>query len=224
MRLLLVNPNTDPAVTERMAQVARCAASRGTEVTAVSAPSGIGLIATAADTERAGEAVAELLSERQASFDAAVIAAFIDPGLRQARAVVSKPVTALVEASMRAAGSRRLAVLVLADTLIPLVQSLAGAYGLGDRLAGVYVPPAVFAEVVAEPERFDDLFRQGCLHVVERYGAEAVIIGGGPFAGTAERIARQVPVPVLDPVVCAVREAERLAATPAPAGRAGGCR
>ena len=74
MRILVVNSNTTPAVTARIADAAREVASPGTTVTAVSAPFGLPLIVTRADWLVAGPATLAALSSYRGTYDAAVIA------------------------------------------------------------------------------------------------------------------------------------------------------
>ena len=85
MRLLLLNPNMTEAVTERLATVARAIASPGTEILPVTAPRGFPYISSRAEAQVAGALVLEMLAERAGTFDAAIVAAFGDPGLFPAR-------------------------------------------------------------------------------------------------------------------------------------------
>ena len=58
-----------------------------------------------------------------------------------------------------------------------------------------------------------------CKAAVEEDGAEALILAGAPLAGLAWRIAADVPVPLVDPIAAAVKQAEaarRPAFTPPP--------
>ena len=79
MRILLVNPNTDPAATARMLAAARRLVPATTTITAVAAESGLVQCAAAAP------AVVQSIAARRGTFDAAIIAAFSDPGLAAAR-------------------------------------------------------------------------------------------------------------------------------------------
>ena len=93
MKVLFVNPNTSVSVTERIAGVARAAASVGTEVLAVTAPCWRALYR---DPRRGGDRRArgyelELLAEHAPGCDVAVIAAFADPGLGGARELLPMP-------------------------------------------------------------------------------------------------------------------------------------
>ena len=49
-----------------------------------------------------------------------------------------------------------------------------------------------------------------CERAVEEDGAKAIIIGGGPLSGMADKIADELSVPVLDGVICATLRAEAI--------------
>ena len=49
-----------------------------------------------------------------------------------------------------------------------------------------------------------------CCRTVTENEADVVILGGAPLAGLAERIKQRVPVPLVDGVAAAVRQAEVL--------------
>ncbi len=212
MRLLLVNPNTTAAVTERMGRLARRAAGAGTEIDTVSAASGLALIETLEQSAVAGDAVVRLLVQRVADFDAAIIAAYSDPGLKQARKQIPKPVVGIAEASMieAAAGGRRFAIVTIGGVMIEYLRHLAGEAGVREQLAAVRALDAPFAAVASDPAAFVPEFREATRHAIDE-GAEAIVIGGGPLAGIAERLAGEFPVPLLDGVACAVWRAQQLA-------------
>lgn len=211
MRLLLINPNTTRAVTERLGVAARRAAAPGTEITAVSADSDLPIITTAAESRAAVPAVLSALERHGAGHDAVVIAAYSDPGLEEARARASVPVFAIAEASMLEAAGRakRFVVVTAGPGLVETLRQLAERYGVGDRLAGIRLLPQGLVALAASPERHLDAFRQACRAAIAEDGAGAIVIGGGPMAGLAGRLQPELPVPILDGVACAVRRAER---------------
>src|SRR5690606_22259343 len=103
-------------------------------------------------------------------------------------------------------------VLVLGAQLGGLLRELAAAYGVADRLAGIRLLQASFEAVFYDPDGHVDVFRAACRSAIEQDTVDAIIVGGGPLAGLAEQLAPEMPVPLLDGVVCAVRRAEALAA------------
>ena len=69
---------------------------------------------------------------------------------------------------------------------------------------------------VSDVEALCDLIRD-CV----RDGADVVIVAGAPLAGLARQVANEVPVPLVDGISSAVRQAEALARLAAPKATAG---
>ncbi len=212
MRLLLANPNTSQAVTDRIAAVARANASPGTTIHAVTAARGVPYIATRAEAVIGAAAVLELMAEHGGDADAAVVAAFGDPGLGAARELLSIPVTGMAEASMLTACmlGRRFAIVTFSPALGPWYQESVDAAGLGARCSGVHCLDEPFADVAGVAEEKAARLVALCADAVAA-GAEVCILGGAPLAGLAAIVADQVAVPLLDGVAAAVRQAEVLA-------------
>lgn len=213
IRLLIVNPNTTDAVTERLARTAISAATPGTRVVAASAPSAIAVIETPEQSRLAGDAVVRLLVKRAGEFDAAIIAAYSDPGLREARACVSQPVIGIAEASILEAIAQggRFVVIMPGGPLIDYVRQLAIEAGAAQQLAAVREFDAPLALVAADPTKFLAPLREALHRAVVDDRADVIILGGGPLAGIAGGLASEFHVPLLDGVTCAVRRAEWLA-------------
>src|ERR1700675_3321818 len=108
MRLLLVNPNTTASMTAAIAASAAAIARPATVVEAVNPVDGPASIEHDDDERRC---VPGLLAEISAAAerplghrpDAYVVACFGDPGLEQARGLVSAPVLGIAQAAMHAA-------------------------------------------------------------------------------------------------------------------------
>jgi|SRR5271163_3530839 len=89
--LRIVNPNTDPRVTRWLREEASRVAGDSFEVVTVNADSGLTAIQTSAEIEFAAPAVHSAISAAFRPWGA-VVAAFDDPGLSEARALGSTPV------------------------------------------------------------------------------------------------------------------------------------
>ncbi len=100
MRILLLNPNTSTAVTDRMHAVAQDIASPTTEIVPLTAPRGVPYLATRAEAVIGGAIALEMLAEHLPDADAVILAAFGDPGLGAMRELASVPVIGLAEAAM----------------------------------------------------------------------------------------------------------------------------
>jgi len=212
MRVLLANPNTSQAVTDRIAAVARGAASAGTMIQAVTAAAGVPYIATRAEAVIGAYAVLELFAGHAEGADAAVVAAFGDPGLAAARELLAIPVVGMAEAAMLTACmlGRRFGIVTFAPALGPWYQEIVDYNGLGARCSGVHCLDEAFADVAHVAEEKSAQLAALCASAVAA-GAEVCILGGAPLAGLAAVIAQQVAVPLVDAVAAAVRQAETLA-------------
>jgi allantoin racemase len=212
MRILLINPNVTEAVTEMMAAEARRAASPGTEIVPATAPFGVQYIENRVESAIAAHAVLEVLAAQGGEADAAVIAAFGDPGLFAARELMDIPVLGIAEAAMLTAQTlgRRFSIVCLSSRLRTWYLETVALYGFEARLASVRGLDVPIPDIAAARDRFRERLIAECLAAVEEDDAEVAIMGGGPLAGLAREAAAEIPVPVLDGVACAVRLAEML--------------
>jgi Asp/Glu/hydantoin racemase len=213
MRILLVNSNTTPAVTERIGAAARAVASPDTEVTAVSAPFGLPLIVTRADWLAAGPATLAALAQHRGSYDAAVIACFGDPGLDAAKELLEVPVLGISEAAFHAASmlGRRFGVVSFTAALRPMFEDCLAHHGLAARCAGFRMGPAFSGDPGTVAEDRLDLLAALCAESAEQDGAECIILAGGPLAGVAPLLQPRIAVPLVDGTQAAVRLAEAMA-------------
>lgn len=212
MRILFANPNTSVSVTERIAAVARAAASPGTEIVAVTGQTGVPYIATRAEAVIGGRVALELLAEHAPGCDAAVIAAFADPGIGGARELLSIPVIGMAEAAMLTACmlGRRFAIVTFATAMGPWYRECVDYNGLSGRLASIRCVSGGFRDINSVQEEKEAALIEACCLAVEQDEADVVILGGAPLAGLAGKVADRVPVPLVDGVAAAVRQAEVL--------------
>ena len=224
MRLLLINPNTTPAITDRVLKVAREVASPGVKLAAVTGRFGGRYIATRATSVIAGHAALDALAAYRGSYDAVVLACFGDPGLLALKEVCARPVIGMAEASLAAAITlgRRVARVTGGEAWVPMLHEFVAAQGLSDRLAAVVAVKPTGADIARDPEGSLALLEGAISGAVQRNGADVVVLGGAGLAGLAAPLAARISVPVLDSVVCAVRMAEAVAAAaPRRAARGG---
>jgi len=213
VKVLLLNPNTTAEVTGLLYAAGHRAASPGTELVAMTAKRGVPYIATRAEAQIGGAIALEMLAEAGSGFDAAVIAAFGDPGLFGARELFAFPVVGLAEAAMLTACmvGRKFSIVTFSRTLGPWYQECVAMHGLEARCAGIRALDEAFQSIAdVQSEKEDVLVRLANL-AVEQDGADVVILSGAPLAGLAEKVKNRISVPVIDPIVAAVRQAETLA-------------
>lgn len=212
MRILVLNPNTSTGITDRLMAAALAAAAPGTELTALTATRGFPYIATRAEAQVGGAVALEMLAEHHHRFDAAIIAAFGDPGLGGARELFDIPVIGMAEASMLTACmlGRRFAIVTFARALGPWYQECVESHGLLGRLAGIRMLGGAFQSVSDVQEEKEDLLVELAQRAVDEDAADVVILAGAPLAGLAERVKHRIPVPVVDQMAAAIKQAEGL--------------
>jgi Asp/Glu/hydantoin racemase len=213
MKLLVVNPNTSADITGVIGASARRAAAAETEIVLTGGSFGPRYIATRSESAIAAHATLTALAAHLPGCDAAVVAAFTDPGLFAARELAPAPVVGMAEAAMLTAcmlGSR-FAVLTISRRLIPVIRELADAYGLGARLAGVRAVEQSAIDVARAPEAAVDGFAAAGRAALDEDGADVLVLGGAPLAPLDRPLRDRLGVPVLDGIGCAVRQAEVLA-------------
>ena len=212
MRLLLLNPNTSKSVTDRIASAARSVAGPETKLVPVTAPKGVPYIATRAEATIGGAVALEMLAEMHRDFDAAIIAAFGDPGLGGARELVPIPVIGLAEAGMLTACmlGRAFAIVTFSSALEPWYQECVAWHGLQGRCAGVRALSGTFNSISDVQEEKEGLLVELAQRAIDEDGADVVVLAGAPLAGLARRVRERVPVPVVDCVEAAVKQAEAI--------------
>ncbi len=213
MKLLLINPNVTEAVTVAMAAEARRSASPGTEIVPVTAAFGTVYIENRAEAAIGGHAVLDALARHEADCDAAIVAAFGDPGLAAAREFAGIPVFGIAESAMLTAWTlgRRYSIVCLSQRLRCWYIECAEEHGLAGRLASVRALDVPIPDIAQAKDQFRTRLVEECHAAIAADEAEVIIFGGGPIAGLAREVAAEIPVPTLDGVSCAVRLAEAIA-------------
>lgn len=211
MRLLLLNPNTSGAITALLEAAARPAAAAGTEIVAMTARRGVPYIASRTEAAVAAVEVLEMLAEHHAGFDAAIIAAFADPGLGAARESFPIPVVGLAEAGMLTACmlGARFGVVTFTPALEAWYHECIAWHGLTGRCAGVFATVGGFGAIETVQHEKADALVALAIHAVS-CGADVVVLAGAPLSGLAALVRDRIPVPVVDCAAAAVKQAEAL--------------
>lgn len=221
MRILLINPNTTPAVTDLVARHVRTIAGAAATIIPVTGRFGARYIASRAASAIAAHAALDALAEHVAGCDAVYLACFGDPGLAALREVSPVPVIGMAEAACLAAsaGSRRFAIVTGGVLWGPMLTEFVTGIGLRDHLTGVRTVAPTGGEIAADPEAALSALAAACTACATQDGAEAVILGGAALAGLAARIQPDVPVPVL----CSVEAGTRAVLIAGAAPETDGC-
>ncbi len=214
MRILVLNPNTSAEITERLAAAAKAAAAEGTIVTTATATRGVPYISTRAEAQIGGAIALEMLADRYRDHDAAIIAAFGDPGLFGARELFDIPVVGMAEASMLTACmlGRRFAIVTFARALGPWYQECVDMHGLAGRCAGIRMLDDPFESIGDVQDEKEGLLAELAEKAALDLEADSIILAGAPLASLAARVRDKIPVPVVDQMAAALKQAEALVA------------
>jgi allantoin racemase len=211
MRILVVNPNTSVAMTEKIGAAARTVAAPGTEIVAVNPADGpVSIEGYYDEVFSVPGLLAEIAKGEALGVSAHVIACFDDTGLEAARSLASAPVIGIGEAAFHLASlvAHRFAVVTTLSRSIPTIETNLVKYGLAGRCAKVRAcevsvlaldDPAsnASAQIGAEIERARHEDR-----------AEAIVLGCAGMADLAARLTEHHGLPIIDGVASAIKLAE----------------
>lgn len=200
---LLINPNTQDAVTDRLLSVLRPLLPHGVVLDARTARFGAPYIACEASHALAAHACLQAWAEhRQSSpeaLDGVIIACFGDPGLFALREASACPVTGLAEASfILAAQKGPFAVVTGGERWGPMLRRLAQSLGYADKLLHIETVQASGAQLLADPVMAHRCLDQACAQAAAIDGVQSVILGGAGLAGYAQDLQPSLSVPLID--------------------------
>ena len=212
MRLLLINPNTTQAMTDKVLAVARAGVSDEVELVGATGRFGAAYVASRAAYAVAGHAALDAWANASGTFDAVVLACFGDPGLDALREICPVPVVGMADASLLVAAQlgARIGIVTGGERWGPMLREFVAVRGLSDRVASIRTVAPTGADIARDPDGSLALLAQSCVATVEE-GADVVILGGAGLAGLADRMRDRVPVPLVDGVIAAVGQALTLA-------------
>ena len=199
LRILLINPNTTSAITERMAAcIAGIAGSAATFVP-VTGKFGARYISTRAAAAIAAHAALDALAEHAQGFDAVYLACFGDPGLAALKEVSPVPVIGMAEAACieAARDGKRFGIVTGGALWKPMLSEFVATLGLSPQLAAIRTVAPTGDQIAADPDAALALLAEACTACARDDGAEIVILGGAALAGLAQRIQPRVTVPLL---------------------------
>ncbi len=208
MDILLINPNSTASMTTGIEKAARAAALPETVVKAVNPEGTPPAIEGYADDALAVPAVLALAEAEAERWDAMIIACHGDPGLNALRERLVNPGIGEASFLTACAVGRRFSVLSLLPRLIPKKRDQVGRAGLSDRLASIRALGVGAVESYQGRDRLMDRYRAEGQAAVREDGADCLVLGCAGMVGVAEVLQRDLGIPVVDPVVAAVKLAE----------------
>jgi allantoin racemase len=215
MRILIVNPNTTAAMTEKIGHAARAAAAVGTEIIAVNPPDGpVSIEGYYDEAFSVPGLLAEIAKGDVSGVCAHIIACFDDTGLEAARCISPAPVIGIGEAAFHLASmlGHRFSVVTTLSRSIAVIENNLLKYGLAGRCANVRACEVPVLSL--DDPASDAAARIGAeIELAKQQDrAEAIVLGCAGMADLAARLSQRHGLPVLDGVASAVKLAEALGA------------
>ncbi len=214
MKITIINGNITSAVSEDIHIAAKLAAFPGTEIEMVTPGIGPATIGGYLDAQLSALGVCEEIARVQADSDAIIIACFSDPGLYAAREMTTTPVVGIAEASMLTAIQlgHQFSLLSPLRKMRPILKKLVASYGLQNHLASVQTVEMDVAQASIHGDERMNAFMQAGKLAIENDDAEVLILAGAVMAGMEIEMTKELNLPVLDPIKCAMIQAQGLVA------------
>lgn len=199
MKLLVINPNSDTAMTAVIRQAAETYADGAFEVICIDTPGAPGFIDSYQDEVETAPGMMALIREHEQQFDGFLVACMDDPNLDAIKEITGKPVVGIAEAAMKIASmiGHRFSIVSTSRTSVANHEVLARKYHLAALLASVRYPQREAADLTDEAGFFE-----AAQSAVEDDLAEVIVLGCAGLADMAKRLEARLKVPVLDGVVC----------------------
>lgn len=204
MRVLVINPNSNQAVTDGMTEALKPLGVAGApEIECLTLEEGPFGVESQEDVDAVALPLMRLVKQRDDA-DAFVIACYSDPGLHICREATDKPVFGIQECGVLTALSRgdRFGVIAIADKSIRRHLRYLRQMGVTDRLANERAINMSVHESATGEQTFDRLCEVGAA-LRDQDGAETLILGCAGMATHRAPLARHLGIPVIDPVQAA---------------------
>ena len=213
MKIKIINPNTTLRMTREIEEAAKKYASEGTEVYAVSPPTGPDSVESLYDEVLASPGVISevIKGDREENADAFIIACFGDPGLEAAREVTDKPVIGIAQAAVTAARlmAPNFSVLYVLDKSQKIIENVLKLHNAEKECCSIRSIGLGVLESEDKERLLKALTEKGraCM---EEDGAECILLGCAGYVQFAEKMKEDLGILVLDGVVPAVKLCEAM--------------
>ncbi len=201
MRILIINPNSDPVMTETIKKAAVQYAEGEFEVECMLTPGAPKFIETYEDDIQCADGMLKLVRENEGRFDAFIVACHDDPNLDAIKEITDKPAVGIGEASMKIASmlGHKFSVLSTDIHSVPGKEVLVRKYHLQDKLASVKAPVRPISDLADYMS-----FLETAKAAINDDLAEVIVLGCAGLAGIDKKLQNELGIPVLDGVVCAL--------------------
>ncbi|MFC1730711.1 aspartate/glutamate racemase family protein [candidate division KSB1 bacterium] len=201
MKILIINPNSDSGMTDTIRRAAERYADGEFTVDCKLTPGAPKFIEANEDVVKSAPGMLRLVRENEDTYDAFIIACHDDPNLDAIKEITEKPVIGIGEASMKIATmlGHSFSVISTDRHSISSKEVLIRKYHLQDVLASIKAPE----DPVTDFNNIQPLLK-AARSAVEEDMAEVIVLGCAGFAGIDKQLEKELGVPVLDGVACAL--------------------
>ncbi|OCX14851.1 hypothetical protein QV13_20810 [Mesorhizobium hungaricum] len=217
-RLLLVNGNTNAALTDRLVERARVALPPERDIIGATAIYGPGYISARADAVVAARAIVDTIALEVKEYGAenisvCLLACFGEPGIGAAREIYPFPVVGMAEASILSAMQlgERFAIVTVGERWPSMLRELMRQQRLDDRCCATLAINGHALEVAASAEGARRKVAELISEAREQHGADVIIVGGAALAGVANDLQPEFDVPLICSFSAGLAQAEALA-------------
>ena len=201
MKILIINPNSDLEMTKAIQKTAKDFAKDEYEVVCKSNLDATKFIETYEDEVKTAPGMIRLVKENEEKFDAFIIACHCDPNIEAMKEITKKPVVGIGEASMKIASmlGHKFSVVTTTEHSIPNKEAVIRKYHLEGAMASVRTPEENVRKLSAEEK-----YLNAAKLAIEEDMAEVIVLGCAGMTGLDKKLQKQLGVPVLDGVICAL--------------------
>ncbi|MBS3787369.1 aspartate/glutamate racemase family protein [Candidatus Bipolaricaulota bacterium] len=210
-KVLIVNLNTTENMTEKMKEAAISVKDEDTEVEAITPEHGPVTIESSYDEAFAIPPVLKVIEEiDQEDADAILLGCFCDAGVPAAREIADIPVIAMEEATLSIALTlgNKFSIMTEKKPRVAMKELHIRRAGLMERLASIRPLGLSVADMDENPEKTKQEGIKLAEKMVEKDGAEVLIMGCAAMAGYKDEVEEAAGAPVLDPTATAFKVAE----------------
>lgn len=203
--LLILNPNTDTSLTQKLAVRARVLLPGNTSISSTTACLGASYIACRASLAIAAHATLDAFAreyERNPALaqpdTTVLIACFGDPGLAALQEITQCSVTGMAQASLQSCRNKggRTGIITGGDAWKPLIEELVATTNFGPTIAGIRTLPESGEHASKSLEKTVQALQENALDLIHHDHADHILVAGAGLAGLDQVLSSRIPVPV----------------------------
>ena len=204
MNILIINPNSDLETNRIMQAKADAFLGNGDRADCVSVKNAPKLVSSYEDYCRSTPEMIDIVRKGQEKYDAFIVACHSDPNLDVLREISAKPVVGIAEASMKFASMLGNGFAVIS----PSPKSISKKYALARKYHCDHLLKTI--QVSASDDE-KDLLAAAIKATQAAAPVDAIVLGCANYAGADKYMEKELGIPVLDGLACALILASGLA-------------